>query len=141
MEHTRILSAALLASTLLFTSMAHADIVVVVGAKSAVGNLTKTQVSELYLGKAKDFPSGGAAMTTMIASGASKDEFLEKVLSKTDSQARSVWARLTFTGTGSAPKELSNAEEVKKLASNNPNVIGFIEKSAVDPQVKVIFAP
>lgn len=120
---------------------AQADVVVVVGARSAVGSLTKTQISDLYMGRSKDFPNGDVALTTMISNSPSKDEFLLKVLGKTDSQARSVWARLTFTGAGSGPRELSDANEFKKLAASNPNVIGFIDKSALDAQVKVVFDP
>lgn len=93
------------------------------------------------MGRSKDFPNGDVALTTMISNSPSKDEFLEKVLGKTDSQARAVWARLTFTGIGTGPKELSDANELKKLAATNLNVIGFIDKSAVDGQVKVVFAP
>lgn len=141
MKSTHYFSVVLCLAALSFSSTVCAEVVVVVGAKSPVNTLTKAQVSELYLGKAKDFPTGGAALTTMIAAGALKDEFLDKVLGKTDAQARSVWARLTFTGAGSAPKELGNSEEVKKLANSNPNVIGFIDKAAVDGQVKVIYAP
>ncbi|MEN9453470.1 MAG: hypothetical protein RLZZ369_2529 [Pseudomonadota bacterium] len=78
------------------------------------------------MGRSKDFPNGDVALTTMISNSPSKDEFLLKVLGKTDSQARS---------------ELSDANEFKKLAASNPNVIGFIDKSALDAQVKVVFDP
>lgn len=141
MNTKHIVSVALTAGLFWMSTLAQADIVVVVGAKSSVGTLTKAQVSDLYLGKAKDFPSGGIALTTVLGSGALKDEFFEKVLGKTDSQARSVWARLVFTGGGTAPKEVPDSADVKKLANANPNVIGFIDKSAVDSQVKVIYAP
>lgn len=120
-------------------ALAQADVVVVVGAKSNVGELTQSQVSDLYLGRTKRFPSGGIALPTVVGNGSLKDEFFEKVLGKTDSQTRSVWARLTFTGGGTVPKEVSDSNEVKKLATNNPNVIGFIDKSAVDAQVKVVY--
>lgn len=119
-----------------------AEVVVVVGSRSPVTTLTKAQISDLYLGKAKDFPNGGgSALTAMIAAGPSKDEFLEKVLSKTDSQARSIWARLIFTGIGTGPKELGDANQMKKLLATNPNVIGFMDKADVDGQVKVIYSP
>lgn len=136
-----ILSVAL--STCLFwiSTLAQADVVVIVGAKSHVSALTKAQVSDLYLGRAKDFPTGGIALTTVMGSGAAKDEFFEKVLGKTDAQVRTVWARLSFTGGGTTPKELNTSAEVKKLATGNPNVIGFIEKSAVDSHVKVVYTP
>ena len=135
-------SLSLMAGLFSLSALAYADVVVVVGAKSNVNSLTKTQISELYLGKVKDFPNGGGlALTTILGNGALKDEFFEKVLGKTDSQARSVWARLTFTGVGTAPKEVSDSAEVKKLVANNPNVIGFIDKAAVDAQVKVVYSP
>lgn len=141
MKLTRIISTSILGSILFTQLPAQAEVVVVVGSKSAVSAMTKAQVTDIYLGRTKDFPGGGVALTTMISSGSAKEEFLEKVLGKTDSQARSVWARLTFTGVGTGPKELSDANELKKLAATNPNVIGFIDKSAVDGQVKVVFAP
>lgn len=141
MKLTRIISTSILGSILFTQLPAQAEVVVVVGSKSIVSSLTKSQVTDIYLGRTKDFPNGGVALTTMISAGPAKEEFLEKVLGKTDSQARSVWARLTFTGVGTGPKELSDANELKKLAATNPNVIGFIDKSAVDGQVKVVFAP
>ena len=63
------------------------------------------------------------------------------MLDKTDAQARATWARLSFTGTGNAPKELKDAGETKQLVANNPNIIGVIDKASVDGSVKVIFAP
>lgn len=141
MKLTRIISTSILGSILFAQLPAQAEVVVVVGSKSGVSALTKAQVTDIYLGRTKDFPGGDVALTTMISSGPAKEEFLEKVLGKTDSQARAVWARLTFTGIGTGPKELSDANELKKLAATNLNVIGFIDKSAVDGQVKVVFAP
>ena len=119
MKLTRIISTSILGSLLFSVLPAHAEVVVVVGSKSTVSTLTKAQVTDIYLGRTKDFPNGGIALTTMISAGPAKEEFLEKVLGKTDSQARSVWARLTFTGIGTGPKELSDANELKKSALNN----------------------
>lgn len=129
------------AGLLMVSSLAHASVVVVVGAKSSVGPLNKTQVSDLYLGKARDFPSGGAALPVIEISGTTKTEFLEKVLGKTEQQARSIWARLTFTGAGTAPREISGSDEMKKLLSLNPNIIGVIDKADLDSQVKVVLEP
>lgn len=126
---------------LMASSLAHASVVVVVGAKSPVGQLNKTQVSDLYLGKTRDFPSGGAAIPVIEASGTTKTDFLEKVLGKTEQQARSIWARLTFTGAGTAPREVSSSDEMKKLLSLNPNIIGVIDKADLDSQVKVVLEP
>jgi ABC-type phosphate transport system substrate-binding protein len=126
----------------LIASASWADVAVVVGAKSPVGNLTKEQVTALYLGKIKAFPGGGGtALTSVIGSGPTHDEFLANVLEKTDAQARATWSRLVFTGTGNAPKELKDSAETKQLLANNPNLIGVIDKGAVDSSVKVVFTP
>jgi len=137
--HTKV-RAAVVMSTLI-ASASWADVAIVVGAKSPVGNLTKEQVTALYLGKAKAFPGGGTALTSIIGSGPTHDEFLANVLEKTDAQARATWSRLVFTGTGNAPKELKDSAETKQLLANNPNLIGVIDKGAVDSSVKVVFAP
>lgn len=118
-----------------------ADVVVVAGSKSPVSTLTKEQVAQIYLGKVKSYPSGGAAITSLISSGPVRDEFLNNVLEKSESQARAVWSRLIFTGSGSGPKELKDASETKQLVANNPNIIGVIDKASVDASVKVVYAP
>lgn len=124
-----------------FAATSHAEVVVVAGAKSPVSTLTKEQVAQIYLGKVKAFPGGGAAVTSITGSGPVRDEFLASVLEKTDSQARATWSRLVFTGTGNAPKELKDVAETKQLVANNPNIIGVIDKASVDTTVKVVFAP
>ena len=118
-----------------------ADVVVIAGATSSVGTLTKEQVAQIYLGKVKSYPGGGAAVTAITGNGPIRDEFLSSVLEKTDSQARATWSRLVFTGTGNAPKELKDAAETKQLVAANPNIVGVIDKASVDKSVKVIFAP
>lgn len=132
--------AAVMASTCMALTC-QAEVVVVASSKSPVGTLTKEQVSQIYLGKMKSYPTGGAAVTSILASGPARDEFLNNVLEKTESQARAVWSRLVFTGTGSAPKELKDAGETKQLVANNPNIIGVIDKASVDGSIKVVFAP
>lgn len=119
----------------------HAAVVVVVGSGSAVSGLSHAQVADLYLGRAKEFPGGGTALTAIPDKGPAKEEFLEKVLNKTEQQARSIWSRLTFTGGGVAPKEVGSSGEMKRLLSQNPNVIGVINKDEVDAQVKVVYQP
>lgn len=120
---------------------AHADVVVVVGAKSPIGALTQDQVADIYLGRSREYPGGGTAISYIIGASPIKDEFFDKVLHKSDSQARAVWARQTFTGRGVAPRELKDAAEVKQAVSANPQAIGFIDKSALDARVKVVYAP
>jgi hypothetical protein len=119
----------------------HASVVVVVGSGSEVTGLSQSQVADIFLGRVKGFPSGGTALTAIPDKGPAKDEFLEKVLGKTEQQARAIWSRLTFTGGGVAPKEVGSSAEMKRLLSQNPSVIGVINKEELDAQVKVVFQP
>ena len=119
-----------------------ADVVVIVSAKSPITALTKDQVSDLFLGKVATFPDGGQAVPIeQPDSVAALDEFHSKVTGKTNVQIKSHWSRMVFTGKGSPPKEVPNSSEVKKLVAANPNMIGYVEKSALDGSVKAVLSP
>ena len=136
--HTFALAAALT----LGAATVQADVVVIVSAKSAVGSLTKGQVSDLFLGKAATFPGGGQAVPVDQADGAGdRDDFHGKVTGKSGAQLKSYWSKLVFSGKATPPKEVPNAAEAKKLIAANPSMIGYVDKGAVDGSVKDIFTP
>ena len=121
--------------------LARADIVVVVGVSSPLTRLTKEQIADIYLGNSRVYPDGSPAMATIIGPGAQKTEFFSKVLDRSESQVRAIWARLTFTGRGVTPRELTNASEVKQVLAGNPRAIGFIDRAELDERVKIVYQP
>lgn len=124
----------ILAVVLSATSLsAFAELVVVVNPKSTSGNMNQEQISQFFLGisttmRPLDQADGSAIRT----------EFYKKVADKEPSQVKAIWSKLVFTGKGKPPKEYSSSAEVKKAIEADPNAIGYIEKSAVDSNVKVI---
>ena len=120
---------------------AQAELAVVVGANSPTGNMTREQLSDLYLGHTRSLPGGGGAVLLLPQTGPIRDEFETKVLGKTDAQARAVWARLTFTGAGAPPKDVPDANDMKHRLQGDPNAVGVVDRAAVDAQLKVIFLP
>lgn len=120
---------------------AQAEVVVVVSAKSAVGPLTADQASQIFLGKAASFPGGGQAVPIDQADGASRSEFYTKVTGKDSAQVKAYWSKIIFTGKGQPPKEVPGDADVKKLVADNPNMVGYISKGAVDGSVKVVLTP
>ena len=128
-------------STALLTAHSWAEVVVVVSAKCSTNKLTKEQVLNIFQGTAKTFPDGSLVMTTITGSGATRDEFLSKVVERTEPQMRTIWARLTFTGAGVGPRELKDSAQTKQLVGANPGVIGIMDKTDLDHSVKVVFAP
>ena len=131
-----------LVGTALLTAsfLAQAEVAVVMSAKSAVEPLNKNQVSDIFMGKVTSFPSGGSAVPLdQMDTNAVREEFYTKVTGKSAAQVAAYWAKMSFTGKGTPPKEVANSAEIKKQLAANPNTIGYIEKSAVDESVKVLF--
>ena len=118
-------------------STAYADIVVVVSAKSSVASLTKEQVSDIYLGKSQDL-GGGSAVLFDLPDGSVKDGFYEKATGRSLSQVKATWSKLLFNGKGIPPKEIANANDLKKAISENPHAIGYLDSGAVDGSIKVV---
>lgn len=120
---------------------AFAQVAVVVSPKSPVGTMTADQVSSIFLGKSNTLPTGGTAVPTDLPDSVPAHEiFYTKVTGKNSAQVKAAWSRLVFSGKATPPKELASSAEVKKFVAANPDAIGYIEKSAVDSSVKVVFS-
>ena len=120
---------------------AFAQVAVVVGPKSPVASMTADQVSAIFLGKSNTLPTGGTAVPTDLPDSApAHDLFYTKVTGKSSAQVKAAWSRLVFSGKATPPKELGSSADVKKFVASNPDAIGYIEKSAVDSSVKVVFS-
>lgn len=130
-----IAHSAFYAVSLMATGWAYAGVVVVVGASSPVSTLTKDQSSDIFLGKVTSLTPLDQPESSPL-----REEFYSKVTGKSAAQAKSYWAKLSFTGKGSPPKEGHSSAEIKRQVADNPKLVGYIEKSAVDSSVKVIFS-
>jgi ABC-type phosphate transport system substrate-binding protein len=124
------------AAALLLALPAMADVVVVVNPKAAESSMTKDQVAQFFLGK-----SSSMSPVDQPESAPVRAEFYKKVTDKDASQVKSLWSKLVFTGKATMPKEAADSTAVKKMVASDPKAIGYIEKSAVDPSVKVIYTP
>ncbi|MGA7748952.1 MAG: phosphate ABC transporter substrate-binding protein [Gallionella sp.] len=121
---------------------AHADVVVIVSAKSHVTSLTAEQTARIFLGKTSSFPEDGDAIPIDQPEGSAiREEFYSKVVRKNTSQLAAYWAKIIFTGIGRPPVELDSSLAVRKAVAGNPNAIGYIDKKAVNKSVKIILEP
>ena len=110
-----------------------AELVVVGNAKGTVASLTAEQISQVFLGTSNEFKPVDQTEGSPI-----RTEFYKKVADKDAAQVKAIWSRLAFTGKGRPPKEYASSTDVKKAISEDVKSIGYIEKSAVDPSVKVL---
>jgi ABC-type phosphate transport system substrate-binding protein len=113
--------------------VARADVVVVVSAKSTTTTMTPEEISQIYLGKSK-------AKKPVETSGSPiRSQFYSKVAGKDEAQVKAIWSKLVFTGKATAPKELPTSADVVKAVAADPEAIGYLEKSAIDSSVKVVY--
>ena len=122
------------AAALLLTLPAMAEVVVVANPRAAESSMTKDQVAQFFLGRSSamspiDQPEGAPL----------RAEFYKKVTDKDGSQIKSLWSKLVFTGKATMPREAADSAAVKKMVASDPKAIGYIDKSAVDASVKVIY--
>jgi ABC-type phosphate transport system substrate-binding protein len=129
----RILSRALvLAGLAVASAAASADVVVIVSAKNAASSMTADEIAGIYLGKSN-------ALKPVDNAGAVRGEFYTKVAGKDEAQVKAIWSKLVFTGKATPPRELASSGDVVKAVGADPNAIGYVEKSALDASVKVVF--
>jgi ABC-type phosphate transport system substrate-binding protein len=136
MSMKHLIKSGIAAAVLLLALPAMADVVVVVNPKAAESSMTKDQVAQFFLGK-----STSMSPVDQPESAPIRAEFYKKVTDKEASQVKSLWSKLVFTGKATMPKEAADSAAVKKMVASDPKAIGYIEKSAVDASVKVIYTP
>lgn len=136
----RTLKFSLMAGALaLVAANANADIVVIVNPKNPAANLSAEQVAAIYLGSTATFPDGSAVATAdQPESAGIRNDFYQKATGRSVAQAKATWARITFTGKGTPPKELKSDADVKAFVAADPKAIGYVDSSAIDGSVKAV---
>ena len=136
----RSLKSMVAATALSLASMAaNAELVVIVNPKNPAASLSAEQVSALFLGTATTFPDGGSAvLADQPESAGIRGDFYQKATGRSVAQVKATWARLTFTGKGTPPKELKTDADVKAFVASDPKAIGYVDASAVDGSVKAV---
>ena len=110
-----------------------ADPEIVVIGNPAAEPMSKDQAANFFLGK-----SQGMKLLDLPNSAPAKAAFYQKVSGHDLSQVKATWSRLIFTGRAQPPKELPDAAAVKKAVAADPKAVGYMEKSEVDPSVKIL---
>lgn len=123
---------------LAWAATASAEVVVVVSAKSSLGELNDYQVANLFLGKTSRLPNGDRAIPVDQPEGArARDEFYLKLANKSPAQVKAHWSKILFAGRGQPPREVSGDKALRAIAEN-PHYIGYLDRGAIDTSVKVV---
>jgi ABC-type phosphate transport system substrate-binding protein len=133
----------LLACLLCWTGLAGAaELVVIVSAKSPVSALRPEQVADIFLAQTGRFPDGAPAVALDLPVGSPlRNEFYNTVAAKSPAMMKAYWTKMVFTGRGQPPRELAGSAAVRKMVAENPAMIGYIDRAALDASVKAVQVP
>lgn len=134
----RVLATGVFGALLWQASPARAEVYVVVH-KDAPDHLSKSELIELFLGKAGSLGSARAVPVDLPESDPVREEFYLKLTGKSSAQMRAYWAKLSFTGKGTPPRAAPSGAEVRRYVASTPGAISYLSKPDLDPSVKVVF--
>jgi len=115
------------------------ELAVIVSVRSEVSTLRADQVADIFLSQSNRFPNGSEAVAIDQNLGSPlRDEFYGKVARRSPALIKAHWSRLIFTGRAQPPAEVDGNAAVRKLIADNPGMIGYIERAALDPSVRAV---
>ncbi len=128
------------AALVLACAGAHAgDLVVIVSARSSVDALRPDQVAAIFLGQSARFPGGALATALDQPIGSSeRNQFYLRVAGKTPALLKAHWSKMVFTGRGQPPREVQDSAAVRRAVGDDPGLIGYIDREALDPSVRQV---
>ncbi len=127
---TRILGAAALFG---LASLAQAEVAVIVNPGAAKAP-SQSEVANIFLGKDKSMKGVDLKDWT-----ATKEHFYAVVTSKNESQLKSYWSGLVFTGKGQPMTSVADDAAVVAKVAAEAEAIGYVDSASVTDSVKVLF--
>ena len=126
----RILSSAALLG---MAAMAQAEVAVIVN-PGAAKTPSQSDVANIFLGKDKSMKGVDIKDWTPA-----KDSFYSAVTNKNESQLKSYWSGLVFTGKGQPMSSVADDAAVVAKVAAEADAIGYVDSAAVNDSVKVLF--
>ncbi|MGQ4879105.1 phosphate ABC transporter substrate-binding protein [Billgrantia sp. LNSP4103-1] len=123
----------------LVSSTALAEVVVVVSAQNPVAALSRSELADIYLGRASRFPNGRPA--TPVDHRENSPAYLafyREYLGQTPAQIKMHWSRLIFTGRGQPPRSLADSMAVADFIAGNATAIGYLDNAHLDQRLRVV---
>lgn len=135
------LSALVALLSIAISAPVQAEIVVIGNQLLPVTTLSRDEIYRIYLGKTKYLPNGAKIVPIDQKVGtASRSQFYSSILRKTETEIKSYWSRITFSGQGNPPAQQDDDIAVRNQVSEDPNCLGYIDKSLVDSSVKIVYS-
>ena len=104
---------------------------VIVNAANPVTQLSRDEVSRLFLKKVSSWKTGGEVQPVDQAQDSPvRRSFSKEVHRKDVEQIKGYWQQLIFTGQGAPPIEKGSDDEVVAFVTKTPTAIGYVSTTA-----------
>jgi hypothetical protein len=129
----------LVAALIYMRTAGAASLAVIVNPASGIDKLTRSQVIDIFLGRARKLPSGTVAIPIDLRTDTpERKQFYLLLVGKDLAQMSSYWARLVFSGQAAPPFPVPDGRTALDLVATNPNAIAYVERTTVDKRVRMV---
>lgn len=128
-----LLTAMFAAALATASTLARAEVAVIVNAGASAAP-SQAEVANIFLGK-------DSSLKGLDQKGwnPTKERFYSALTNKNESQLKSYWSGLVFTGKGQPLQSVDDDAAVIAKVGSEANAIGYVDASAVNDKVKVLF--
>lgn len=130
----------LLLSLLSVDSFGDEPATVVIANKSVQqASLPLETLRAIFAMRQRTFPDGQAVHVFVLPDdNPIHEDFSKRVLGVYPHQLRLAWDRAVFSGTGQAPNEVASEAEMIEDVASTPGSVGYIKKTSLNGQVRVL---
>lgn len=121
-----------------FCSIYAQDYSVVANKKSSLSEVSSSDLKRLYTGKSQSINNVKCTPVNLSFDNTVSGKFIESVTGMSVVDYKSFWMAEQIRGGSTAPKILKTADAVIAFLNENPEGIGYVDKTAVTDVVKVL---
>jgi ABC-type phosphate transport system substrate-binding protein len=112
------------------------DITIIAHSKNEMGELTRKQIADIYMGRITSLPNGSIPLPLDYqGDSAVRARFYQSITGKNMAQINAYWARLSFTGQANPPRRLPDKAAIMQVVEKNQDALGYVDK--LDPEANV----
>ena len=122
---------------LLISILSAKDMIVVTSTTSGIQNISQKQIKEIFLKKRNFIGEAEVIAINLSASEPTRIDFEEKILNMDRTELAAYWAGQHYQGI-SPPVTQKSQISLKAFLKNVKGAIGYMEKSQLEPGLKVL---
>lgn len=117
-------------------ALAESDIIVIAHSRNEMGELTRKQIADIYMGRITSLPNGSIPLPLDYQGDSEvRTRFYQSITGKNMAQINAYWARLSFTGQANPPRRLADKAAILQVVEKNQDALGYVDSLAVEFKV------